>query len=94
MLLAAIVFVVLWGDVLIGRRTLIAGDILYGFFPWVKTVGAHAPRNGLLGDPVTLFLPMQTFARESIFHGQLPLWNPHSLAEIAREPLHKSGALR
>jgi hypothetical protein len=80
MLLAAIVFVVLWGDVLIGRRTLIAGDILYGFFPWVKTVGAHAPRNGLLGDPVTLFLPMQTFARESILHGQLPLWNPHSLA--------------
>lgn len=80
LLAAAVVFVILWGDVLVGRRTLIAGDLLYGFFPWVKAQGAHASHNPLLGDPVTFTLPMLTFARAAVFGGHLPLWNPHTMA--------------
>lgn len=79
-LVILVVFTVLWAPVLSGHRTLVGGDILYNFNPWTSEPAVHAPRNHLVGDPVSQFVPWLTLVRESFGRGDLPLWNPYSFS--------------
>jgi hypothetical protein len=69
---------VLWAPVLAGQRSLLGGDILFNFFPWISERGAHEPRNHLVGDPVSQFAPWLSLVRDAFQRGSLPLWNPYS----------------
>ncbi len=73
----AVVFAVLWRGVLFGHQGLIGGDILTGIPPW-NTAVAHPPRNALVSDPVTQFVPWLTAVRDQWLAGRLPLWNPYA----------------
>src|SRR5215472_2971979 len=73
-------FLLLWGSVLIGTRVLIGTDILYQLPPWAGAVGAHAPLNKFVSDPVLQMLPWQGLASADFSAGRLPLWNPTVLS--------------
>ena len=68
----------LWAPVFAGQRSLLGGDILFNFFPWIAERGAHQPRNHLVGDPVSQFAPWLSLVRDAFERGSLPLWNPYS----------------
>ena len=68
----------LWAPVLAGQRSLLGGDILFNFLPWIAERGAHQPRNHLVGDPVSQFAPWLSLVRDAFERGSLPLWNPYS----------------
>lgn len=76
----AIVFVVLWRGVLFGHEGLIGGDILSNIPPWNSGAPQQQPRNALVSDPVTQFVPWLTAVREQWLAGHLPLWNPDAFA--------------
>ncbi len=50
------------------------------FFAPLAPPGFTRPGNPLLFDQVYQFIPWRHFTRESLRHGIVPLWNPHSLA--------------
>lgn len=78
-LAAGLVFVmVVWWPVLVGRRTLLGGDILYQFIPWADG-SPHVPHNPILSDPVSQFVTALSLFRQDLASGQLPLWNPYTL---------------
>ncbi|MBI4246936.1 MAG: hypothetical protein HY614_07075 [Candidatus Rokubacteria bacterium] len=61
--------------VLFGKRLLIPADILLSHPPW-NAMQPFEPQNGLLSDQIEEFYPDRHLARESIWSGSLPLWNP------------------
>jgi hypothetical protein len=73
---------IFFGHVILSGQILSAADMIYEtpFF------AAHAPdgfvraTNALLSDQVYQFAPWRSVVWESLQHGQLPLWDPHSLA--------------
>ena len=73
-------FLATWGDVLLGRRSLVPGDVLYLFYPWHDTVGAHVARNSLLSDLALEIHPWFTIVRHQLLHGHVPLWNSYAAA--------------
>lgn len=72
-------FLLLFGSVLIGKRVMVAGDVLYTIGPWSGTPGPHSTHNAWVGDGVTVFLPWLMLVREAFASGRLPLWNPYAL---------------
>ncbi|MBO0730577.1 MAG: YfhO family protein [Acidimicrobiaceae bacterium] len=70
---------ILWGGVLVGKRVMAGGDILYGFPPWSGALGHHSIHNRWVYDGVTQFLPWLAFTRRSLAAGHLPLWDPYAL---------------
>lgn len=80
LLAIAVVFVVLWRSVLAGHTGLVGGDILKNIPPWTTGGAPQPPRNALVADPVTQFVPWLTTVRAQWLAGHIPLWNPHALA--------------
>ena len=76
----AVVFVVLWRTVLAGHDGLVGGDILKNIPPWSGGGPRQPPRNALVADPVTQFVPWLTTVRAQWLSGHIPLWNPNALA--------------
>ncbi len=74
------VFLALWGTVIVGQRVLVGADILYRYQPWAGEPGARAPRNTYVGDPVTQFVEWTGLVKDSYGRGEMPLWNPYTLA--------------
>lgn len=74
-----VLFVILWGSVLIGRRVMVGGDVLYASNPWASTAVAAPIHNLLVSDGIEEFLPWFQVIRESFAAGRLPLWNPYAL---------------
>ena len=69
----------LWRGVLFGHQGLVGGDILTTIPPW-NSATAQPPRNALVSDPVTQFVPWLTAVRGQWLSGHLPLWNPDAFA--------------
>jgi hypothetical protein len=79
--LAIVIFIIAFWRVLIGERVLIGADVLYAWsLPWTQAAGSHFPRNVLVGDPVTQFLPLQELVAASWKRGQVPLWDSSALS--------------
>lgn len=74
-----VLFLVLWGSVLIGKRVMVGGDVLFLYAPWAGTPGPHPAPNSLVSDGIDSFLPWLTVIRQSFAAGRLPLWNPYVL---------------
>jgi hypothetical protein len=47
------------------------------FWPWAPGMAGRALEAPALSDPVLQFVPWLSFARDELFAGRLPLWNPH-----------------
>ena len=75
----AIVFFLIWHQVLTGDRVLVGGDVLYDYPPWHGSPQAHPATNWLTADVVRQFVPWLGLERQALFSGHLPLWNPTML---------------
>jgi hypothetical protein len=58
------------------------GDLLYGCSPWKlhAPAGMEHARNPFLCDMSSAFMPWCQLTRESLRHGEWPLWNPYQFA--------------
>ncbi len=79
-ILTAVIFVALWGSVLVGHRYLLDGSILYALAPWAGSPGAHVIGNSAASDPIRQFLPWTEVVGAAFRQGHLPLWNPFALS--------------
>jgi hypothetical protein len=79
--LAAVLALLFW-RALFQDRVLAPTDIIFtsAFFGETAPPGFSRPRNPLLFDQVYQFAPWRRFTRELLKAGELPLWNPYSLA--------------
>ena len=79
--LAAVLLLLFWRAVF-QNRILAPTDLIFtsAFFREVAPEGFRRPSNPQLFDQVYQFAPWRLFARESFASGELPVWNPHSLA--------------
>ena len=75
-----------------GQRTLLPLDILAATPPW-RSAETPPPHNELLGDVVLQNVGWKQFIRESQRDGQLPFWNPYSLAGTPFLAEGQNGAL-
>src|SRR5437763_1738415 len=69
--------------ILVLRRVLLPGDILYAHDPLWQALAPHsftAPANPLDSDALTEFYPWTALATQALHRGQLPLWNPYAFA--------------
>jgi len=69
--------------ILVLRRVLLPGDILYAHDPLWQALAPHsftAPANPLDSDALTEFYPWTALAAQALHRGQLPLWNPYAFA--------------
>ena len=73
--------VLLWTS-LAGDGVLSGGDLLFTspFYAAQAPAGFARPANELAFDVAYQFVPWRHFAWESLRRGELPLWNPYSLA--------------
>jgi hypothetical protein len=78
-----LVFLRLWGSVIVGSRLLVPEDILYGFPPFSATAGAHQPVQTLTGDVALEIFPWFNLIRSDLLAGLLPLWNPYAFGGSA-----------
>lgn len=70
----------LFAPVTLGSKTLLPGDIYYGFEPFRSATPASeitAPQNGLLADLVLENYLWKQFIVQALRQGQLPLWDPY-----------------
>ena len=81
LVLAAVLALLFW-RALFQDRVLAPTDIIFNtaFFGETAPPGFSQPRNPLLFDQVYQFAPWRRFTRQSLRAGELPLWNPYSLA--------------
>ncbi len=63
-----------------GSRLPVPVDEVARGYPWRGVAGDVHVRNPLTNDTVKLFLPWMQVAREELFHGRAPLWNPYSFS--------------
>ena len=79
--LAAVLLLLFWRAVF-QNRILAPTDLIFtsAFFREVAPEGFRRPSNPQLFDQVYQFAPWRHFARASFAAGELPVWNPHSLA--------------
>ena len=75
----AILFLLIWHQVLTGDKVLVGGDVLYDYPPWHGSPQAHHATNWLTADVVRQFVPWLGLERQALFAGHLPLWNPTML---------------
>ncbi len=80
MIVTAVIFVALWGSVLVGQRYLLDGSILYALPPWAGSPGPHVIGNSAASDPIRQFLPWTTLVGAAFRQGHLPLWDPLALS--------------
>ncbi len=59
-------------------RCLVPADILLQFYPWKALYPDTIPHNRLLSDAVVNYYPWMCSLQNAFFHGEWPLWNPHS----------------
>ncbi|HUN22706.1 MAG TPA: oligosaccharide flippase family protein [Anaerolineales bacterium] len=78
-LLLILPLALLW-QVTLGGKTLLPVDTLAQFAPFANSDTRQTPQNGLLLDLVVENYLWQSFAVESLSHGQIPLWNPYIFA--------------
>jgi hypothetical protein len=69
----------LHGAVFSSRLPVPVDEVARGY-PWRGVFGDVRARNPLTNDTVKLFLPWMQVAREELFHGRAPLWNPYSFS--------------
>ena len=65
-----------FGRVLLGRRSLVSGDVLYEQLPWSAIPTAHPPTNATAADPIWQFLGWREQVGAAFSHLRLPLWDP------------------
>ncbi len=82
-MLVGVTFLLLWGSVLVGKKSLVPEDILYLFPPFASSAGAHPPVQTLTGDLALEMFPWFSQVRDSILAGHLPLWNPYAFGGSA-----------
>ncbi len=75
----------LFGDVTLGGKTMLPLDNLFQWWPW----SAHAasfnigtPQNSLINDLLIENYVWKQFMRDTIFAGDIPLWNPYLFAGV------------
>lgn len=78
LLSVGILFVLVWGRVLLGEQYLVGGDVLYDLLPWGANGSGRLASNGLLGDTVLQMLPWQEVVSDMFRHGHLPVWDQFS----------------
>src|SRR5437016_10787028 len=69
--------------ILVLRRVLLPGDILYAHDPLWQALAPHAftvPANPLDSDALTEFYPWTALAAQALHRAQVPLWNPYAFA--------------
>jgi hypothetical protein len=59
------------------RGLLLSEDIKSKVWPWAPVFPRHTIAAPALSDPVWQFVPFLQLARQELFAGRLPLWNPH-----------------
>src|SRR5262245_22405298 len=91
--------VILFAPVTLGNRTLLPADNLLAVEPWRSATAQFGagpesvPHNKLLDDLVLENYPWKKFILESIYAGQLPLWNPYQFAGLPFLAAGQSSAL-
>jgi hypothetical protein len=79
--LAVLLLGVYWRPIFL-PYALAPSDLIFTtpFFAPAAPPGFTRPSNELLFDRVYQYIPWHRFAHQSLHRGELPLWNPHSLA--------------
>jgi hypothetical protein len=75
----------LFGDVTLGGRTMLPVDNLYRWAPWSALAaenGVTAPHNPLISDLIIQNAAWKQFFRDTVFSGDIPLWNPYLFAGV------------
>lgn len=83
-ILIALVLLFFW-RVLFTGHWLLPADALYSTPPWsafAAQFGVTHSHNELIADMILQNYSWKSFARESILHGQVPLWNPNVLSGV------------
>ncbi len=73
----------LYGNVTIGRQTMIPADNLFQWQPWATYAadfGITTPENSLLSDLLIENTVWKQYIRETVQSGDIPLWNPYLFA--------------
>lgn len=78
LILGVVVAVYLWPALFEGK-TFSPAALLYNGAPWkaLRPAGVASYLNPALSDVPTQFYPWLVYARDSLHHGVLPLWNPY-----------------
>ncbi|MCL5958445.1 MAG: oligosaccharide flippase family protein [Chloroflexi bacterium] len=74
----------LW-DVTVGGKALLPLDNLFAIPPYdalAAGLGITTPHNNLISDAVFQNISWKSFARESLLHGEIPLWNPYTFSGV------------
>lgn len=81
-LLLAFILIIFFSQTLLSDQVLSAANGVFStpFFSEIAPQGYTQPANSLLFDQVYQFIPWRKFSWESLRSGQLPIWNPYSLA--------------
>ena len=77
-----LIILILYGQALSPEHLLSPSDYLLINNPWKSSSPPEfeGPRNRLLSDHTSQFLPNLYYFRRSVAEGRLPLWNPHIMA--------------
>ena len=77
-----LITLILYGQALSTEHLLSPSDYLLINNPWKSSrpPDFEGPRNRLLSDHTSQFLPNLYYFRRSVAEGRLPLWNPHIMA--------------
>ncbi|MCL4369786.1 MAG: oligosaccharide flippase family protein, partial [Chloroflexi bacterium] len=73
------------GKALFTGMVLLPIDNLFLYPPWKEFAaryGIGIPNNHLIGDAILQNISWKAFARESLAHGEIPLWNPYLLSGV------------
>ncbi|MBN1873281.1 MAG: flippase [Anaerolineae bacterium] len=72
--------ILLFAPVVLGNKTLLPADILYGFQPYktgAESLGVTLPHNALLADLILENYPWKQFLVDALKTWSLPLWDPY-----------------
>ncbi|MAT97725.1 MAG: hypothetical protein CL608_11320 [Anaerolineaceae bacterium] len=75
----------LFGSVTLGGQTMLPVDNLYQWAPWSAYAGEFGltqPHNPLISDLIIQNYAWKQFVRETVFAGDIPLWNPYLFAGV------------
>ena len=92
----AAVIALFFGPGLVGGKVLLPADVLFAFEPWrsqAAAFGVTLPHNDLIADAVLQNYGWKTLIKESLLHGELPLWNPSILGGVPLLAAGQPGAL-
>ncbi len=75
----------LFGSVTLGGQTMLPVDNLYQWVPWSAYAGEFGltqPHNPLISDLIIQNYAWKQFVQETVFAGDIPLWNPYLFAGV------------